>query len=152
MSNNRRDFLKTSAIAASISILPSHIVRGQNTPSEQFRFAKVAIGGKGAADLSGTLQGGGKLVAMCDVDKARAAGNLKKHSSIPFYEDYRVMLDKHEKEIDGVAVSTPDHTHACVALDAIRRGKHVYVQKPLARTYDECRALLEASKKYKVAQ
>ena len=60
------------------------------------------------------------------------------------------MLDKHEKEIDAVVVSTPDHVHAAAALDAIRRGKHVYVQKPLARTYAECQALLESAKKHNV--
>ena len=150
-SSARRTALKGIGAAATVSILPSGMLFGQNKPSEQFRFAKVGVGGKGSADLAQTLQTGAKLVAMCDVDKARAASGLKKHSNVPFYQDYRVMLDKHEKEIDGVVISTPDHTHACVALDAMRRGKHVYVQKPVARTYAECQALLEASKKYKVA-
>lgn len=148
---SRRSILKGMGAAATINILPSSLLFGQNTPSEQFRFAKVGCGGKGAADMKYTLQAGAKMVAMCDVDKSRAAGTMKGHSDVPFYEDYRVMLDKHEKEIDGVVISTPDHTHACIALEAMKRGKHVYVQKPVARTYEECRALLEASKKYKVA-
>lgn len=148
---NRRTVIKGAGAAATVSILPSGMLFGQNKPSEQFRFAKVGCGGKGSADLSLTLQAGAKLVALCDVDRARAAGAAKKHSNVPFYEDYRLMLDKHEKEIDGVVISTPDHTHACVALEAMRRGKHVYVQKPVARTFEECQALLDASKKYKVA-
>lgn len=148
---NRRTVLKGLGAAATVNILPSSMLFGQNSPSEQFRFAKVGCGGKGIPDTKLTIQAGAKLVAMCDVDRNRAASALKNHSDVPFYEDYRVMLDKHDKEIDGVVISTPDHTHACIALDAIRRGKHVYVQKPLARTYEECRALLEASKKYKVA-
>lgn len=146
----RRDVLKTAAAASSFSILPSSMLFGQNTPSEQFRFAQVGCGGKGSSDMNEMLKAGAKLVAMVDVDKKRAAGNFKKHSGVPTYTDYRVMLDKHDKEIDGVVVSTPDHTHACIALEAIKRGKHVYVQKPLARTYQECQVLLDAAKKHKV--
>ena len=123
---------------------------GQNTPNEQFRFAQIGCGGKGSVDMNSTIKAGGKLVAMCDVDKKRATASIKKFGDIPIYEDYRILLDKHHKEIDGVVVSTPDHTHGCIALDAINRGKHVYVQKPLARTYDECRALQEAAKKHGV--
>ena len=148
---DRRTVLKGIGAAATVSILPSNLLFGKNTPSEKFRFAKIGVGGKGIPDNKLTIQAGAKLVAMCDVDQKRAASGLKDFSDIPFYEDYRVMLDKHEKEIDGVVISTPDHTHACIALDAMKRGKHVYLQKPLARTYEECQTLLEASKRYKVA-
>ncbi|MCM8535619.1 MAG: Gfo/Idh/MocA family oxidoreductase [Lentisphaeraceae bacterium] len=147
---NRRNVLKSAAGMASVSILPSSMLFGQNTPSEQFRFAQVGCGGKGWSDMNSTIGAGGKLVAMCDVDKKRAGQAITKNSDIPIYDDYRVMLDKHDKDIDGVVVSTPDHTHACIALEAIKRGKHVYVQKPLARTYDECKVLLEAANKYGV--
>ena len=147
---SRRGFLKTAAGAASFSVLPAHMLWGANTPSEQFRFAQVGCGGKGASDMGAMLGAGGKLVAMCDVDNGRAAKSQKAHGAVPMYTDYRVMLDKHANEIDGVVVSTPDHTHACIALEAIKRGKHVYVQKPLARTYQECQVLQDASKKYGV--
>jgi predicted dehydrogenase len=146
----RRDFLRNAAGAATFSVLPSHMLFGQDTPSEQFRFAKVGCGGMGGGDLNSTIKAGGKLVAMCDVDDDRAAGAYNKHPTIPRYKDYRAMLDRHDHEIDGVVVSTPDHTHACIALDAIKRGKHVYVQKPLARTYAECQVLLDAAKAHKV--
>jgi hypothetical protein len=96
--------------------------------------------------MNSTSSSGGKLIAIADVDQERAKKAREKHPNVPFYSDYRVMLDKHDKDIDGVVVSTPDHTHACIALDAIQRGKHVYVQKPLARTFDECQVLLEAAK------
>lgn len=146
----RRDFIKTAAAIASVSILPAHILRGANVPSEQFRFAQVGLGGKGFSDRAAMINAGAKLVAMCDVDKERAQKALELHTDLPLYDDYRVLLDKHDKDIDGVVVSTPDHTHACIALEAIRRGKHVYVQKPLARTYQECQVLQDASKKYGV--
>ena len=146
----RRDVLKTAAAASAFTVLPSSMLFGQNTPSEQFRFAQVGCGGKGSSDMNEMLKAGAKLVAMVDVDKDRAKGNFQKHADVPKYSDYREMLDKHDKEIDGVVVSTPDHTHACIALEAIKRGKHVYVQKPLARTYQECQVLLDAAKKYNV--
>src|SRR5438445_2938582 len=60
------------------------------------------------------------------------------------------MLDKMGKEIDGVVIGTPDHTHAVIAMEAMRRGKHVYCEKPLAHSVDEVRKLMAASHKYKV--
>ncbi|MCM8535121.1 MAG: Gfo/Idh/MocA family oxidoreductase [Lentisphaeraceae bacterium] len=147
---NRRNFLKATTAAASVSILPSHMLFGKNTPSEQFRFAQIGCGGKGAVDMQSTINVGGKLVAMCDVDTQRSGSSIKKHKDIPLYSDYRRLLDKHDKDIDGVVVSTPDHTHACIALEAIKRGKHVYVQKPLTRTFEECQILNAAAKKYNV--
>ena len=150
LKTNRRSFVKAGTAAASVTILPSGMLFGQNKPSEQFRFAQIGCGGKGTVDMTETIKAGGKLVAMCDVDTKRAGGTIKKHKDVPLYADYRVLLDKHDKELDGVVVTTPDHTHACVALEAIKRGKHVYVQKPLARTYEECQVLQDASKKYNV--
>lgn len=136
--------------AATVSILPSRILRGAQGPSEQFRFAQIGAGGKGFSDRQAMINAGAKIVALCDVDQVRAQKAFDLHPEQPVYQDYRRLLDKHENDIDGVVVSTPDHTHACIALEAIKRGKHVYVQKPLARTFQECQVLLEASKKHKV--
>jgi predicted dehydrogenase len=140
---SRRTFLAASA-AVTAGIVTR--ARGQSGTA-QFRFAQVGCGGKGAGDMSSMLKGGARLVAMCDVDPARAVKAYKDHADVPKFTDYRKMLDKLEKEIDGVVVSTPDHVHAYAALDAMRRGKHVYVQKPLARTFEECQLLLDAANK-----
>ena len=144
---SRRNFL--ACTVAAVTAFPCIRSYGQaaTPPSEQFRFAKIACGGMGGGDLANTVKGGGTLVAMCDVDPKRAEKAYQQYPDIPKFTDYRKMLDKVEKEIDGVVVSTPDHTHAVAALDAMRRGKHVYVQKPLARTFEECRLMLEASRK-----
>jgi predicted dehydrogenase len=152
LSLSRRGFLASSAACAAFN-LPASRVFGQAVtapPSGQFRFAQIGAGGKGDSDLNNTVGSGGILVGMCDVDPKKAEKNYKKFADVPKFSDYRKMLDKLDKEIDGVVISTPDHTHAVAALDAMRRGKHVYVQKPLARTFEECQLMLEASRKYKV--
>ena len=59
------------------------------------------------------------------------------------------MLEK-QKDIDAVIVATPDHTHAMIALAAIRAGKHVYIQKPMAHSVQEARLLTEAAREHKV--
>jgi len=149
---SRRSFLAASAAAAAFTI-PATRVFGQAVsapPSGQFRFAKIACGGMGGGDLNSTASNGGTVVGLCDVDPKRAEKAYQQYPDVPKFTDYRKMLDKLEKEIDGVVISTPDHTHAVAALDAMRRGKHVYVQKPLARTFEECQLMLEATRKYKV--
>ena len=65
------------------------------------------------------------------------------------YTDYREMLAR-QKDIDAVVIATPDHTHALIALAAMDLGKHVYVQKPLAWSVEECRMLAERAAKTKV--
>src|SRR5262249_32825615 len=91
------------------------------------------------------------IVALCDVDQARAAANLNKFEKAAKYKDYRVMLDKEGKNIDAVTIGVPAFTHATVALACMQHGKHVYLEKPLTRTPWEARLLLEAAAKYKVA-
>lgn len=148
---HRKTCLSTAvAAAASLTILPSKLLRGAEVPSERFRFAQIGAGGKGFSDRQAMLNAGAEVVVLCDVDQNRGKKAFEIHSDKPVFQDYRRLLDKHEKGIDGVVVSTPDHTHACIALEAIKRGKHVYVQKPLARTFRECQVLFEASQKHKV--
>ena len=89
-------------------------------------------------------------MALCDVDWGYAAQTFEKYPQAKKYKDFREMLDK-EKDIDAVVVGTPDHTHAVVSMAAIKRGKHVYCEKPLTRTVYEARALAKAAREHKVA-
>jgi len=151
---NRRKFLGGSAAAAAaFTIVPSSVFGAKNrkiAPSDKLNIAGIGVGGKGSSDVNGA-GGGNNVVALCDVDSARAGGTFKRYPNAKKYKDFRVMLDKEAKNIDAVTVSTPDHIHAVAALAAIQLGKHVYVQKPLCRTVYECRMLTEAAKHYKVA-
>lgn len=146
---SRRSFLALTA-AATAGVAAGAQAQSRAAGGGAFRFAQVGCGGKGAGDMNSMLKGGARIVAMCDVDPARAGKLFKEHPDVPKFTDYRKMLDKFEHQIDGVVVSTPDHTHAYAALDAMRRGKHVYVQKPLARTFQECQRLMEAARKYRL--
>jgi predicted dehydrogenase len=150
---SRRKFLGTSATAlAGLTIVPRHAVSGLGhiAPSDKLNVAGVGIGGRGQNVIS-TVSKTENIVALCDVDwSPRVEKVFSLYPGAARYKDYRVMLDK-EKNIDGVIIATPDHTHALISLDAIKRGKHVYTEKPLTHTIKEARILTEAARKYKVA-
>ena len=123
---------------------------GYKSPNEKLNIASIGAGGKAASDIRGCGQTE-NIVALCDVDDKRAAPMYKAYESVPKYKDFRVMLDKEGNNIDAVIVSIPDFMHATAATWAMERGKHVYVQKPLAHTIWECRELADTAAKYKVA-
>ncbi|HTN36756.1 MAG TPA: Gfo/Idh/MocA family oxidoreductase [Arachidicoccus sp.] len=152
--NSRRNFIKSTAIsAAGFMILPRHVLGGSGflAPSDKLMVAGIGVGGKGESDLANIYEGGKSEIAfLCDVDDRRAAASVKRFPKAKYYKDYRVMLEKEAKSIDGVVVSTPDHNHAMIAMAAMQLGKHVYVQKPLTHDIYEARKLTEAAKRYKV--
>ena len=90
------------------------------------------------------------IVAVCDVDRRVLDERQAEYPQAEAFTDFRAMFDAVGDRIDAVTVSTPDHTHYAAAMAAIRRGKHVFVQKPLARTVGEVRALREAAKEHGV--
>ena len=121
---------------------------GYQSPNEKMNIGAVGAGGRAGSVLGGLASE--NIVALADVDWARGAEGFKRWDKAAKYKDYRQMLDK-EKTIDAVTVVIPDHMHAAVAIAAMQRGKHVYVEKPLTRTAWEARLLTEAAAKYKVA-
>jgi len=154
VSNSRREFIRTTAIAATGAlIIPRHVLggRGYIAPSDKLMVAGIGVGGKGQSDLEIIHKGGITEIAyLCDVDDRRAAYSRKAFPKAKYYKDYRELLEKEHKYIDGVTVSTPDHNHAMIAMAAMQLGKHVYVQKPLTHDIYEARMLTEAAKRYKV--
>lgn len=151
--NSRRNFIKTTALAAAgFMIVPRHVLgKGFLAPSDRLMVAGVGVGGKGQSNLANIYKGGKSDIAfLCDVDDRRAANSVKSFPKAKYYKDYRVMLEKEGKNIDGVVVSTPDHNHAMIAMAAMQLGKHVYVEKPLTHDIFEARKLTEAAKRYQV--
>src|SRR5580658_10659455 len=116
----------------------------------KLNVASIGCGGQGGADLNDAARTE-NIVALCDVDDARAAQNFKRFEKVPKYKDFRLMLDKEGKNIDAVTIGIPDFMHATVALACMQRGKHVYLEKPLTTTPWEARLLRDAALKYKVA-
>ena len=114
-------------------------------PSDKLNVAVVGVGGQGAANLGGVRSQ--NVVALCDVDERRAAKAFEQLPDVRRFADFRKMFDAMEKEIDAVVVSTPDHTHFHPAWWAMERGKHVYLEKPLAHEVEEVRRLTEAARK-----
>lgn len=150
---SRRDFMGTaSAAVAAFTIVPRYVLggTGNKPPSEKLNIAAVGSGGMGASNINACSDSGENIVALCDVDDDRAKDTFNRYPKARKWKDFRKMLDE-QKDIDAVIVATPDHTHAVAAMAAMRRGKHVYVQKPLTRTVYEARMLTEAARKYKVA-
>ena len=150
---SRRDFMGGAAAVAAFTIVPSHVLGagGKVPPSDKLNVAAAGAGGMGAKNIENISgENGENIVALCDVDDARAAETYDKFPNAKKYRDFRRMLDR-QKDIDAVIIATPDHTHAVIAMMAMKMGKHVYVQKPLTRTVYEARMLTEAARKYKVA-
>lgn len=136
--------------AAGFGSVPSLRALGYKPYYDRLNVAAVGCGGQGGAILNQAARTE-NIVALCDVDWDRGAANLKRFAKASKYRDFRVMLDKEEKNIDACTIGIPDFMHATVALACMQRGKHVYVEKPLTRTPWEARLLREAALKYKVA-
>jgi predicted dehydrogenase len=151
---SRRKFLKNAGLtAAAFTIVPRFTLGGKGfiPPSDTLYVAGIGVGGKGTVDMKGiSKHPNAKISFLCDVDDRQAVESRKNFPAAKYYKDFRIMLDKENKNIDAVSVTTPDHTHAVAAMAAIQRGKHVYVQKPLTHSIYEARMLTEAAKKYKV--
>jgi predicted dehydrogenase len=151
---SRRDFLKsTSMAAAGFYFVPRHVLggAGYTAPSDTLYIAAVGAGGKGASDIKHFAKSGdAKIAYLCDVDDRRSADIRKQFPDAPYYHDWRKMFDKESDHFDAVSVSIPDHNHAIAALNAMKRRKHVYVQKPLTHDIYETRMLTKAEKKYRV--
>jgi predicted dehydrogenase len=138
---DRRESVRQLATGlAAFTIVPRHVLgRGHRPPSDTLNVACIGVGGMGFNDVKGMAHE--NIYALCDVDSR----NLEK-AALAFpqarrYSDYRELLAREGANVDVVTISTPDHSHAPAAMLALKAGKHVYCQKPLARTVGEVRAL-----------
>lgn len=143
---SRREFLKQAGGASVLTAAGWRRVYGAN---EKLRVASVGVGGKGWDDLTHVAASPAvSVAALCDIDDSatflgRAA---TKYPAAKRFADWRRLLDE-PKTFDAVTVSTPDHTHAAVALPALALGKHVFCQKPLTHTVFEARQMRSAARK-----
>jgi hypothetical protein len=126
-------------------LLPSARLACAYEANGKLNLAAIGVGGQGRSDLDNISGLGVNVVALCDVDRTRAGDIFQKHPRARAFTDFRRMLDEMDKEIDAVLVATPDHTHAVAAVASMKRGKHVYCEKPLTRTVHEARVMRQTA-------
>ncbi len=152
---DRRQWLGSSlafGLPLGLSLAPTHRLSAQTpppAPSQAIRIGAIGVGGQGGSNIGHQIK---NIVAVCDVDRKRlglATERVQKDTGKAPVSvgDYRRILDN--KEIDAVIISTPDHWHARIAVDACEAGKHVYCEKPLTLCVREGRAIVNAARKNK---
>ncbi len=148
---SRREFIKRSAFST-IAIWASDRAwaQGGKSPNDRVQIACIGVGGKGDSD-SANANKYGRIVAICDVDENILNAHAEKYPDAQKFTDYRKMLDKLDKEIDAVTVSTPDHNHGPAATWAMSMRKNCYCQKPLAHSVYEIRRMEQLARQYNLA-
>lgn len=150
--------LSSIAISGVPSIVPASVF-GKNAPSNRINIGAIGTGRISRIhDMPGVWgHDFAQIVAVCDLDTKRAADgkklvneyyskkNGKPYDGVKEYHDYRELIA--DKDIDAVLISTPDHTHAMIAVAAARAKKHMYMQKPASLTISEGRFVADVVKK-----
>ncbi|HWR54504.1 MAG TPA: Gfo/Idh/MocA family oxidoreductase [Bryobacteraceae bacterium] len=147
---NRRTFLKQAGAAG---VAAPFFVRNliSAPPSDQVRLASFGAGNMAFFTLHGIARHKRvKLACVADVDTAQFARVKAQYPEAKLHQDWRAMLEQEHKNLDIACVGTPDHMHAPIAMSAMQRGLHVYVQKPLTHDIYEARKLQETARKKKL--
>ena len=156
---SRRDFLKTSALATAGMAVGMGKANAETilgtaprpvSANEKVKLAVIGIGNRGAQDIQGfDATGLVDIVALCDVDlKGRQCEKvLADHPNAVTCTDYRELFEKYGDRFEAVCIATPDHAHFAPAMIAMSEGKHVYVEKPMCRTFFEAELMMAAAAK-----
>ncbi|MCC8144293.1 MAG: Gfo/Idh/MocA family oxidoreductase [Tannerellaceae bacterium] len=159
---SRRSFLKRGIALSAVTAVPSFLTPDKSQAQvthtkvisgDRVNLALIGIGFRGgeiAKDLYNT--GLCNIVALCDVDMEAPHTQeiIGMFPDVPRFRDFRKMFDAMDSQIEAVTVGVPDHAHFPITMEAMARGKHVYVEKPMARTFYEVELMMEAEKKYGV--
>ncbi|WP_297089588.1 Gfo/Idh/MocA family oxidoreductase [uncultured Draconibacterium sp.] len=169
MTSRRKFIKKSAATVGALTIVPSSVLFARDeirnaagevirarvvAPSDKVNMAFCGIGNRGGQILKAFNETGlVNTTVLCDVDMGakHTVENMKAYPKASQYQDFREMMEKSAKEFDAVCVGTPDFSHFPITILAMSQGKHVYVEKPLTRTFHESELLIQAAKKYKVA-
>jgi predicted dehydrogenase len=154
---NKRKFIKTAGLGAiAYAALPKIDLAWADIPSRQgaiiegrkLNIACIGVGGQGWHDVRQIASE--NVVALCDVDLNRGKAAFELFPQAKPYRDFRLMLMEMDEQIDAVTISTPDHMHFPAAMMAMKMGKHVFLQKPMAHTIEEARALTQAAHEHQI--
>lgn len=148
----RRTLLQGALAAGTFAILPRRAWAAEG--GDKVKLALIGIGNRGG-EISESMHKTGlcEIVALCDTDMGakHTTKIMNKFADVPKFTDFRKMFDKMGKDIQAVCVGTPDFAHFPITMLAASLGKHVYVEKPMSRTFEEAELMMAAEKKYKVA-
>ena len=135
----RRQFVSGAVLAGAVAMAPAALVRGADERKDKLNMAIIGCGGRGKANMQGV--GAERIYAVCDTNPASIADALKTYPEAKSTQDWRTLID--DPKIDAFVISTADHHHALASLAAMRAGKHVYCEKPLAHSAREARLMQE---------
>jgi predicted dehydrogenase len=145
---SRRAFLKSAAaVGAGLYVGRPAVSWASKSPNEKLNVGCVGVGGRGWENVKGVETE--NIVALCDVDELRAKQAFETFPNASKYADFRKMLDG--ESLDAVVVATTDHLHLPVAVNAMRRGLPVYVEKPLGHNVWEVRLATQIAKEKNLA-
>ena len=153
----RREFIKktVAGLVAFPHIIKASAIGLNNStlPSNTITIGCIGVGGMGTSNLKGFLaKKEVKVLAVCDVDQKHAeqakalVDQAYGNSDCQIYHDFRELLAR--PDIDAIMTATPDHWHALIAIDALKAGKDVYIEKPLTFTIQEGKILRQTVRKY----
>ncbi|UIR54647.1 Gfo/Idh/MocA family oxidoreductase [Sphingobacterium sp. SRCM116780] len=148
---NRKDFIRYSTLLTTSSLFFKSNELFAGAPQD-IRVGLIGVNGMGWSDLDAILKiEGVSCLALCDVDERilekRVAELAQKNIQVEKYTDYRELLKN--PKINTIIIGTPDHWHCLQMVDAVKAGKHVYVEKPIGNSIEECQLMVAAAKKHK---
>jgi len=155
---SRRNFIRTAGLgAAGLMVGSSYgmgMAKGEKSAAvggDKVKLACVGIGNRGGQIIRDLYNTGlCEIVALCDVDLKRAdcQETIAKFPKAKLFTDFRKLFTEYGKEFEAVSVAIPDFAHFAVCMLAISEGKHVYVEKPMARTFTECELLMDIARRH----
>jgi predicted dehydrogenase len=155
---SRRNFLKTAGLGTAGVLLGVQGLSAAEKPAPQtpkkgakVRLAAVGIANRGKQiidefDRTGLCE----FTALCDVDpeSKESRESIANHPKAKVFKDFRKLFEEYSDHFDAVCIAIPDFAHFPVAMLALHCGKHVYVEKPMCRTFLECELLMAAARKH----
>jgi predicted dehydrogenase len=150
---SRRLFLKQAMLASAAMATPGLLMANGKfaNADEKVNLACIGIGNRGAEIINELYKTGlANIVALCDVDMGAPHTQqiLKLFPNVPRFQDFRQMFDKMGSKIEAVSIGVPDFSHFPITMMAMGLGIHVYVEKPMARTFNEVELMMQAARKY----
>ena len=151
----RRDFLKTASLfSAGLAFNGADLLAKSNyvhqSHFDKVKIAYVGIGNRGEQDIDEFAKTGMvEVVALCDVDMGNKQTEkvMNMYPQAKRFKDFRELFEKAGNDFEAVCIATPDHSHFPIAMLALSEGKHVYVEKPMSRTFIEAELMMQMARK-----